>query len=167
MFRLELMLDNEGSETKWSLDNSNETVLELGGVYPNNVNAIDIEETCVSPDECHVFTIEDTCIEGFLGGILNDPECGLGFDLSSVPGAGYRISFQGEEIGNSDGFVMNRQHSVGNCPKTCADDLTLLRVLLRTDGRGDQTTWTITAENGTSLLKGGPYDALSWQVSFE
>jgi len=166
-FRMELSLDNQGSETKWSLARSNEAILELGGIYPDDTNGIDVKEVCLAPEECHVFTIEDTCIEGFTGILLNDPECGLGFDVGRVPSAGYRVSFDGQEIGNSDGFVLNRQYYIGNCPKGCNDGMSLLRVLLRTDQAGHETSWAITAENGTTLMEGGPYDAYSMVADVE
>merc|ERR1719491_2337876 len=97
VFNLELLTDNWGSETSWTLTDTNLNDV-IAGEDSYLSNTLYEEEFCLSPGPCFEFTIFDSFGDG----------------ICCTQGEGYYIvSVDGEEVGSGDDF--NSSESVDFC----------------------------------------------------
>ena len=179
LFRVEMLTDDHASELYWSFkhEGANDTLLS-GSSYPDDTLQFIIEETCIASDECHIFEVAEDCEwKSFF--VAYNADCGLGFEdvityeyiypthknKGDETKPGYSLNLNGVEVGNNEGYKIKRIHRIGLCGPACDNGKSLLRIGLRTDGDGDEITWTFREEsNRTSILEGGPYSVIGNEV---
>ena len=68
---LSIVLDAYGSETRWTMRDSNNNILSSGGPYPNRPNGTVVEESFCLPDGCYAFHVTDSFGDGICCGFGN------------------------------------------------------------------------------------------------
>lgn len=91
---LTLEVDNQGSQVRWNIRDSNLLLLYTGGPYPNNTTVE--EEINLNATDCYLFTYTDIGANG--GGSVNltDINAVEVFNETGNYGAGFVVNFQAE-----------------------------------------------------------------------
>ncbi len=133
---IDILTDNWGNETTWTLEDEDGSPVASGGPYSNNTE--NSETICIDDCQDYTFTIFDSIGDGIC--------CGFGIGE-------YSLSLNGSEIASGGEFAFSESTlieatSEEPCPAGCDEGLTEVVLDLLTDDFGGETSWTLEDEDG-------------------
>ncbi len=155
--KLQIVLDNYGSETTWQLKDANGAVVAAGGPYANGAAGQVVNEAICVEEGCYAFVINDSYGDGICCGYGNGS-----YELSGPDGA---------VLATGGGFGATEQTDFCTTGAPPSDgggcDGVTYTLNLTLDEYGRETTWALLGGAGQVLYSGGPYYNRSNGVQIE
>lgn len=144
--QINLTTDNYGSETSWTVTDSNGTEVASGSGYGNNQNVT--EDLCLEPAN-YTFTINDQYGDGIC--------CSYGNGSYSVLVNGVEVASGGQFTATEATNFTVTESSTGGGSSGGSCAATSGTLSLTTDNYGSETSWNITNASGTEVASGNGY----------